>query len=161
MNKILSINEATKVSKQIKQKSRSIVLAGGCFDILHIGHIQFLKNAKKNGDLLFVLLENDSNVKKLKGRGRPINSQKDRAQILSSTKYVDYVVLLPNMSTDKDYDKLVYELNPDVIAVSQNSPQIIHNLRQAKKINAKILEVVPQIKDFSTTNLAKLIKQNF
>ncbi|OGH06307.1 MAG: hypothetical protein A2171_00915 [Candidatus Levybacteria bacterium RBG_13_35_9] len=159
MIKIVSPKKAVEISKSLKNKS--IVLAGGCFDILHIGHIQFLKNAKKRGDILFILLESDSNVKKLKGSGRPINSQEDRAQILSSMEYVDYIVLLPNMTKNTDYDKLVYGLNPDVIAVTQNSPQIIHNLRQAKKINAKVMQVIKIINDKSTTNLTKLIKQNF
>lgn len=161
MNKILNTYQAIRVSHKLHDQNKTVVLAGGCFDILHIGHIQFLKNAKKKGDILFILLESDGNVKKLKGRERPINSQKDRAQILSSIKYVDYVVLLPSIESDTDYDKLVYTLNPDVIAVTQNSPQIIHNLRQAKKIKAKVMQVTKIITDKSTTNLAKLIKQNF
>jgi len=161
MEKIINTDDAIKISKQFKQKGNAIVLTGGCFDILHIGHIQFLKNAKKSGDLLFVLLESDSNVTKLKGKERPINSQKDRAQILSVIKYVDYVVLLSNMESNTDYDELVYALKPDIIAVTENSPQIVHNLRQAKKINAKVLQVTKKIEDKSTTNLAKLIAQNF
>ncbi|PIR80196.1 MAG: glycerol-3-phosphate cytidylyltransferase [Candidatus Levybacteria bacterium CG10_big_fil_rev_8_21_14_0_10_35_13] len=161
MEKIINVDDAIKIGKQLKQKGNTIVLAGGCFDILHIGHIELLKNAKRKGGQLFVLLENDKNVKKLKGKGRPINSQKERAIILSSLGYVDYVVLLPDMTSNKDYDKLVYLLNPDIIAVTKDSPQIVHNLRQTEKINAKVLEVTKIIKDKSTTRLAKLIKQNF
>ena len=159
MIKIVSPKEAVEILKRLKNKK--IVLTGGCFDILHIGHIELLKNAKRKGDYLFVLLENDKNVKKLKGKGRPINSQKERAIILSSFEYVDYVILLPDMASNKDYDKLVYLLNPDIIAVTKDSPQIVHNLRQTEKINAKVLEVTKIIKDKSTTKLAKLIKQNF
>ena len=161
MEKIINVDDAIKIGKQLKQKGNTIVLAGGCFDILHIGHIELLKNAKRKGGQLFVLLENDKNVKKLKGKGRPINSQKERAIILSSLGYVDYVVLLPDMTSNKDYDKLVYLLNPDIIAVTKDSPQIVHNLRQTEKINAKVLEDTKIIKDKSTTRLAKLIKQNF
>jgi len=161
VSKILNINQAIRISRKIHDQNKTVVLTGGCFDILHIGHIQFLKNAKKSGDLLFVLLESDSNVTKLKGKERPINSQKDRAQILSVIKYVDYVVLLSNMESNTDYDELVYALKPDIIAVTENSPQIVHNLRQAKKINAKVLQVTKKIEDKSTTNLAKLIAQNF
>ena len=159
MIKIVSPKEAVEILKRLKNKK--IVLTGGCFDILHIGHIELLKNAKRKGDYLFVLLENDKNVKKLKGKGRPINSQKERAIILSSFEYVDYVILLPDMASNKDYDKLVYLLNPDIIAVTKDSPQIVHNLRQTEKINAKVWEVTKIIKDKSTTKLAKLIKQNF
>ena len=161
MSKILNINQAIRISRKIHDQNKTVVLTGGCFDILHIGHIQFLKNAKKNGDYLFVLLESDETVRKLKGSKRPINNQKDRAQILSAVKYMDYVVLLPQMNFNKDYDDLVYKLSPNIIAVTQNSPQIVHNLRQAKKINAKVLQVTKKIEDKSTTNLAKLIAQNF
>ena len=76
------------------------VLAGGCFDVLHPGHIVFLEKAKKAGDYLVVLLESDKKIRKLKGKGRPVHSQKERAEILSALKSVDSVVCLPYMEND-------------------------------------------------------------
>ena len=161
MKKILNIKEALEVSKNIRKNNKTIVICGGCFDILHIGHIRFLEEAKKNGDFLFVLLENDRSVKKLKGKKRPINYQIERAEILSAIIFVDYVILLDEMKTNSDYDKLIFALNPNKIAVTKNDPQEIHNIRQAKQINASVVSVISRIKNKSTTKLTELIYKNF
>lgn len=161
MSKIINIKNAEKISKKLKEKNKIIVVTGGCFDILHIGHIKFLEKAKKQGDFLFILLENDKNVKKLKGSNRPINNQKERAQVLAALSCIDYVVLLNEMKTNKDYDNLIYKINPDIITTTKNDPQGIHNERQAKKINAKVSYVIDRIENKSTGNLAKIISKNF
>lgn len=161
MNKIISVNKAQEISKKLKEKNKTIVVSGGCFDILHIGHIKFLENAKKQGDYLFILLENDENVKKLKGNNRPINNQQDRAQILAAMSFVDYVVPLDEMKTNSDYDNLIYKINPNIITTTKNDPQGIHNERQAKKINAKVCYVINRIEDKSTSRLAEIISKNF
>lgn len=161
MNKIVKLEDAQTISKSLRGKNKTIVVSGGCFDILHIGHIRFLEKAKKTGDYLFILLESDKTTRKLKGSKRPINTQGDRAEILAAISYVDYVVLLDDMNSNKDYDDVVYKLKPDVIATTKNDPQGIHNKRQAKKINAKVVYVINRIKNKSTTNLAKVISNNF
>ena len=84
MKKILSVNQAVKISKELKSQKKTIVIVGGIFDILHSGHIKFLKKSKEYGNYLFVLLEDDIKAKKEKGDKRPINSQKDRAKVLST-----------------------------------------------------------------------------
>lgn len=161
MKKIINDKQAIEISNKLRSKNKKIVLAGGCFDILHIGHITFLEKAKEKGDFLFILLENDNNVAKLKGRGRPINSQGDRAKILSSLIYVDYVILLNEMEKNQDYDQLIFRLKPNVIALTEGSSQKIHAQRQAEQINAEVIEVTRQLQDKSTTNLAKIILKNF
>ncbi|MBI2031387.1 MAG: adenylyltransferase/cytidyltransferase family protein [Candidatus Levybacteria bacterium] len=158
MNRIIKPKEAIKVSKEFKKQGKKIVLVGGCFDIVHIGHIKFLENSKKKGDILFVLLESNEKVKKLKGEGRPINSQIERAYVLQSIKYIDYVILLPNMKNDDDYDKLISQLKPGVIATIKNDSMIEHKKRQAKLVGAKIRYAMSRIKNKSTTQLVKLIK---
>ncbi|MCL5435360.1 MAG: adenylyltransferase/cytidyltransferase family protein [Patescibacteria group bacterium] len=161
MNRIITTEKAIKISKKLKRMGKRVVLAGGVFDILHIGHIKFLEAAKKRGDVLFVLLENDENVKKYKGENRPINSQANRALLLSALKPIDYVVLLKEMKGNSDYDNLVINLKPDVIATTKKSPQEIHNKRQAKLINAEVASVINRILDKSTTKLADIIaKEN-
>src|SRR3989344_3544914 len=159
---ILTVEDSIRLSEKLKQQGRQIVLVGGCFDILHLGHIKFLKNSKNLGDILFVLLESDETVEKLKGKDRPINNQIQRAQILSALSMVGYVVLLPEMKTDKDYDKLVAQINPAFIAATQDDPNISHKKRQARLFGGKLKIVTKRIKGKSTTKLAKLIsKQNF
>ncbi len=160
MNRILDTKKAIKISRKLRGDGKKIILAGGCFDILHIGHIKFLEAAKRSGDVLFILLENDKSVRKLKGENRPINTQEERAVVLSSLKPVDYVVILPDMKTNSDYDKLIINLKPDVIATTKKSKQVIHNLRQAKLVEAKLALVVNRISNRSTTRLAQLIAKN-
>jgi rfaE bifunctional protein nucleotidyltransferase chain/domain len=161
MNKIINLEEAQEISENLRKKNKSIVIVGGCFDILHVGHIRFLKKAKKTGDFLFILLESDKTTKKLKGEKRPINTQSDRAEILASLSCVDYVVSLNDMNSNRDYDEIVYKLKPDVIAITKNDPQEIHNKRQAKKINAKVVYVISRIENKSTSKLAEIISKNF
>lgn len=161
MNKILTVKEAIKVSKNLKLSGKTVVVSGGCFDMLHIGHIKFLEKAKQQGDYLFILLESDATVEKLKGKGRPINNQKDRASMLAALSYVDYVVILSELKTNNDYDGLVEKINPNIIATTKNDPQAVHNKRQAKKINARVSYVVNRIRNKSTTKLARIISKNF
>ncbi len=161
MNRIISTQKAIKISKKLRKEDKKLVLAGGCFDILHVGHIKFLGAAKKRGDVLFILLESDKNVEKFKGKNRPINNQKERAIVLSSLRPVDYVIALELMKTNSDYDKLIINLKPNIIAVTKKSPQILHNLRQAKIIDAQVIEVIGRITNKSTSRLADLIvKEN-
>ena len=133
-----------------------IVLTGGCFDILHVGHVRFLSEAKKMGDCLVVLLENDKNVKKLKGKNRPVFIQKERAEMLSALGNVDLIVLLPTMENDSDYLNLVMKIKPDIIAVTENDPHIEKKRGQAKQIGGE-LKVIPSIKTLSTSALAKIV----
>lgn len=161
MNKIISLKKAIKISKKLHLDKKILVISGGCFDILHLGHVKFLKNAKKQGNLLLILLESDESVEKLKGKERPINSQTERAEILAAINFVDYVLLLNGIKSNEEYDKLIKDLNPDIIAVTKNDPNVIHNQRQAKQIGASVLKVIARIPNKSSTNLAKLISKNF
>jgi rfaE bifunctional protein nucleotidyltransferase chain/domain len=133
-----------------------IVLVGGCFDILHIGHVRFLSEAKGMGDYLIILLESDKKAKKLKGRNRPVFIQSERAEMLSALRSVDLIVLLPMMENDKDYLNLVMRIKPDVIAVTENDPNIEKKRRQAKEIGAE-LKIIPFTKTFSSSKLVKLL----
>ncbi len=139
-----------------KEKKGRIVLAGGCFEILHIGHVRFLSEAKKMGDYLIVLLENDEKVKKLKGKNRPIFTQQIRAEMLSALVCVDLVVLLPMMENDNDYSTLVMKIKPDIIAVTENDPRIEKKKHQAETVGGK-LRVIPFVKTLSTSALAKIV----
>lgn len=161
MDKSLSIEEAIKVSEKIKQEGKTIVLVGGCFDILHIGHLRFLKEAKKRGDFLFVLLESDEKIKEIKGKNRPINTQEDRAIILGALNIVDYIILLPLLKTNQDYDDLISKVKPNIIATTKDDPTKFHKERVGKIVNAKVVDVIGKVSDASTTRLAKLIAKEF
>lgn len=156
MNKILNLQEANSTVANLKKNKKSIVLVGGCFDILHIGHIRFLQEAKKKGDRLLVLLENDKKVGLLKGKNRPLFTQKERAAVLSAISCVNYVILLPFINTDSEYNNLVLSLKPDIIAVTENDPNLGKKKMQAELVKGK-MEIIPFVKTFSSSKLAKLL----
>jgi|SRR3989344_8819330 len=157
MKNILNIKEAIKLNKDLKKQGKKIVLAGGVFDILHIGHITFLEKAKKEGDFLVVLLESDEKVKRSKGEVRPINTIDDRAILLCALKSVDFVVKLPLIESNDDYDRLIEKINPNILVSAYGDKEIEHKKRQAKKFGIELKIVMKVLKDKSTTNLVKLL----
>lgn len=161
MNKIVSTKKAIELVKNFKLQKKKIVLAGGIFDIIHVGHVRFLEKAKQKGDILFILLESDKKAKIEKGNTRPINNQKTRAEILASLNYLDYVVILNNILSDDNYDKLLREIKPDIIAVTKGSTTFTHAKRQSVKTGAKVIEVIPRINNQSTTKIAEFISKSF
>ena len=157
MNQILNINQAIEAAKILHDKNKTIVLAGGCFDILHIGHMDFLEKAKKRGDILFLFLESDEKIKQLKGNQRPIFDQMERAKVLSALKFVDYIILLPEFKKNEEYDTLIKNIKPNIIAVTKNDPNIKHIKRQIKLVSAKIAIVNSKIKNVSSSNILSKI----
>ena len=144
-----------------KNNHEIIVLVGGCFDILHLGHILFLEKAKKLGDKLIVLLESDKRIKEKKGKNRPINSQKNRALILSKLKVVDEIIKLPYLKSDEDYLQIVKKIKPDFIAVSEGDENLAQKKRQAKLTRSKIVKVTKLIPYQSTSRVIEIISQDF
>jgi len=136
--------------------SKKVVLIGGCFDLLHYGHLQFIKSAKKAGNFLVVALEPDEFIKKNKKR-QPIHSQNQRAEILLSLKAVDKVIKLPIMNNSEDYLQLIKKVKPAVVAITKNDPQEQNKRRQAQAVGAKLKIVTPLIKSFSTTKVLQCI----
>jgi rfaE bifunctional protein nucleotidyltransferase chain/domain len=157
--KILTTQEAVKVAEKTRAENKKIVLAGGCFDILHVGHITYLEGAKKKGDVLFVLLESDEKIKKVKGEKRPINSQKDRAAVLQALSPVDYIIPINNLKGDSDYDKLVSSLKPAIIAITKGDSARSHKERQGGLTGAKVVEVADPIVNQSTTRLIEILNE--
>jgi len=136
-------------------KDKTIVLVGGCFDLIHFGHLKFLEAAKKQGNYLIVALESDDFIKKNK-RKISVHQQNERAEILSSLDMIDMVILLPLFKSNNDYFELVKTISPSFIAVTEGDPQLENKRKQASKIGAKVKEVVTNLKDFSTRNIAKV-----
>jgi FAD synthetase len=132
------------------------VLVGGCFDLLHFGHISFLKEAKKLGTHLIVALESDESASRMKGPARPIHTQKQREEMLLSLSFVDEVILLPPLKTDQEYLDLVIKVSPDVIAITQGDPIKEKKQHHANHIHAQLIEI-PKIHTPSTSQLAKLL----
>lgn len=154
---ILSYQDAKKI--QEKYGERKIVVAGGCFDLLHIGHISLLEGAKKQGDILVILLESDAAIQKKKGINRPIHNQKQRAQLAGALRTVDIIVMLKDTMLDEDYDNLLTVIHPSIIATTENDPSISHKKRQAEKVGAQVITVNKYIPEVSTTKLLTILSK--
>lgn len=159
MNKIFSIEQVAQLSADLHKQNKKIVLVGGCFDILHRGHLAFLEKAKAAGDVLIVLLEHDDHIKKMKGAHRPINTQQDRAYLLSHLTLVDAVVLLPALVDNTFYDNLVLQIKPAIIATTAGDSNRVHKERQAQQIGAEVIDVTPTINNQSTTQLLSILNE--
>ncbi len=144
-------NDMQSYQKAVSESAK-IVLVGGCFDLMHIGHIRFLKQAKKAGDLLVVVLESDEFIQASKHR-EPVHSQAMRAEQLASNRYVDVIVLLPYLTSHQDYDAMVAALAPDVIATTAGDSGQIHKIRQAHALGIELMEVTPLITDYSSSSI--------
>ncbi len=152
MANLLTISQISKIAESLKKQKRSIVLAGGCFDVLHPGHIIFLQKAKKAGDILIILLESDEKIKKLKGVNRPVHNQKERSLVLSALSFVDYIILLPNFKKEAEYDDIILKIRPDIIAATSGIGDY-HHKRSARLVGAKIKYVTKIIGSYSTTKI--------
>lgn len=109
--KVRGLKELVKIREKLKRQAKTVVFTNGCFDVLHRGHIECLRKAKSYGDMLVVGLNSDSSVRKIKGEGRPILPQEDRAEILASLEIVDYVVIF----NEETPQKVIAALVPDVL----------------------------------------------
>lgn len=103
--------EIAKLTKKLKAHGKKIVFTNGCFDLIHAGHINYLESAKNFGDILILGLNSDQSVSSLKGKGRPINSQEDRAYIMAALEVVDYVVIFDE---DTPYE-LIKSIEPHIL----------------------------------------------
>jgi len=144
--------------KKGSNKKRSIVLVGGCFDVLHMGHLAFLEKAKKEGEKLVVMLESDEKIRKIKGKGRPINNQENRAKMLNSLKMVDRVIKLPKMK-DGDYVNLVKKIKPAVIAVTKGDKKTEIKRQMAKLVGARLVEVIKEIPFCSSSRIIEIMNE--
>jgi len=136
--------------------NKQVVLVGGCFDILHFGHIVFLQKAKLEGDFLVVALESDQFIKEIKRR-QSIHNQEQRAQILAALEFVDGVVLLPYFTKTEEYMELVTKVKPAVIAVTSGDTQLKNKQLQAAAVGATVKITTPLLSEFSTTSISTKI----
>ncbi len=112
MKKRHTLAHLLEIIAKEKKKGKRIVLANGCFDLIHVGHIRYLKEAKAQGDVLVVALNSDSSVHGLKGEGRPILNEEERVEIISSFYFVDYITVFE----EANVEKILLTLKPHVHA---------------------------------------------
>ena len=110
-DKVKSLFELKEIVDSLKKQGKKIGFTNGCFDLIHVGHIKYLRAAKKLADILIVAINSDKSVKGLKGNKRPLFPQSERAEILSAFEFVDYVVIFD----EQDPEKTISTLLPDIL----------------------------------------------
>lgn len=138
----------SKFTTGLKKAGKTIVSTNGCFDLVHAGHLKLLREAKRAGDALIVGLNSDSSVKKLKGRDRPVFSEKERARLLLSLEYVDYVVIF----RERDCINFVRKVKSDVhVKDAEYGPHPIEE-DVVRKNGGKLL-FIDKVEGLSSTNI--------
>src|SRR5437879_5513594 len=138
-----------------KRRGRHIVLANGCFDTLHVGHVRYLEGARREGDILVVGVNADSSVCDLKGPGRPILDENARALLVAALRCVDYVVLF----AEPNVEALLEELRPDVHAKGTDyTIETVPERAVAKRLGIRVA-IVGDPKDHSTKGLLDSIRK--
>ncbi len=147
------IYEPDSLAGAFKKANLTVVFTNGCFDILHRGHLELLKFAKSLGDVLIVGLNDDESVRKLKGKGRPINKLEDRAFALLSTKWVDFVVPF----SEDTPERVIRSIKPDVLVKGGDySLDEIVGAEFVMSYGGRV-EIFPYVKGYSTTGIIEKI----
>ncbi len=154
MNKLTRLDKLTEIAKRFKKEGKKIIFTNGCFDLLHLGHVRYLKEAKRLGDILIVGLNSDNSVRSLKGKDRPLVREKDRAEILSALEAVDYIVIF-NESTPKN---LIDNIIPDVLVKGGDWEKEEVVGRDTVEAQGGEVIIIPEVKGYSTTTLIEGIK---
>ena len=136
-----------------RRKGTKIVLANGCFDLFHVGHIRYLAGAKSLGEILIVGINSDRQVRKLKGENRPFMPENERAEIVSALKFVDYVTIFDEPTVTE----LLRAVRPDFHAKGTDyTPETVPEREIVKEFGGQVA-IVGDPKDHSSTDLLKLI----
>ncbi len=137
-----------------RRKGKKIVLANGCFDLFHVGHIRYLSGAKELGDCLIVAVNSDQQVRKLKGEDRPFASENERAEIISSLKFVDIVTIFPEPTVEK----LIRAIRPDFHAKGTDyTTETVPERDIVRECGGQVV-IVGDPKDHSSTEIIEKVK---
>jgi rfaE bifunctional protein nucleotidyltransferase chain/domain len=154
MNSFAPILDRTRLAARVaidRKNRRKIVLANGCFDLFHVGHVRYLVGAKALGDCLIVGINSDEQVRKLKGESRPLIAEQERAEIISALRFVDYVTIFPEPTVEE----LIRALRPDIHAKGTDYTVDSVPEREIVKECGGRVAIVGDPKDHSSTELIK------
>ena len=154
-SKIVSRDALLRRLAEHKRRGQRVVLANGCFDTLHVGHIRYLEGARREGDILVVGVNVDSSVCDLKGPGRPVLDENARAQLVAALRSVDYVVLF----AEPNVEALLQELRPDIHAKGTDyTAESVPERAVAARLGIRVA-IVGDPKDHSTRDLLESIRK--
>jgi len=139
----------------LRKEGKIIALTNGCFDIIHVGHVRYLKEAKKTADILVLALNSDSSVRAIKGDKRPLVGEEERAEILASLEFIDFVTIFNELTPLE----LIIDLKPDILIKGGDwSEEKVVGRDEIKKWGGRVA-IIPEVKGKSTTNIVEKIKK--
>jgi len=154
MGEILDPQVLRRERERLRREGRRVVFTNGCFDLLHPGHIRFLQQAKALGDVLIVAINSDASVRALKGPGRPIFPERERAEMLAALEVVDYVTIFDDLTPRA----LIADLLPDVLVKGGDwRPEEIVGREEVEAAGGRVLSL-PYYEGYSTTRLIERIR---
>lgn len=154
-SRIIEREKLEALSKRLKDAGKRIVSTNGCFDILHVGHVRILEQAREFGDVLVVGINSDASVRVLKGEKRPINAELDRAEVLAALKSVDYVTIFGEQ-TPVEFLKL---LQPHIhVKGADYKPEQLEETPIVEQYGGRV-EILPLVPNKSTTSVVDRINQ--
>jgi rfaE bifunctional protein nucleotidyltransferase chain/domain len=150
-SKILTLDQLGAESRRLRAEGKRVAATNGCFDILHVGHVRYLAAAQKLGDVLVVGLNGDDSVCQLKGQGRPLNRERDRAEVLAALESVDYVTIFP----EKRATNFLRAAQPSVYAKGGDytTDTLDPEERAVLDDSGTRIEIIPFEKGYSTSEL--------
>ena len=152
--KILSRDDLQTERQRLREAGRKLVFTNGVFDILHVGHVRYLQQARELGDALVVAVNSDASVRQLKGDARPLMNENDRAEILASLAAVDYVTIFDDISPRS----LIAELLPDVLVKGGDyALDQIHGREEVEAAGGRVVSL-PFVEGASTSKLIERMK---
>jgi D-beta-D-heptose 7-phosphate kinase/D-beta-D-heptose 1-phosphate adenosyltransferase len=153
--KILSPDELLGVRQGLRAAGKTLVFTNGVFDLLHVGHVRYLAEARALGDVLLVAINSDRTVHELKGEGRPITNESERAEILAAIRQVDYVTIFDDISPRA----LITQLLPDVLVKGGDYDlDEIHGREEVEAAGGRVVSL-PFIAGASTSAIIERMKQ--
>ncbi len=149
--KVLSLEQLTEARACARAEGRKVVATNGCFDLLHVGHVRYLEDAAKLGDILVVGVNGDASVRQLKGNDRPLNRAEDRAEILAALEVVDWVTIFP----EKRATRFLEAAEPDYYAKGgdYSTETLDPSEKEILEQMGSELKIIPFRAGYSTSNL--------
>jgi D-glycero-beta-D-manno-heptose 1-phosphate adenylyltransferase len=154
--KIVELKELSARAKKLRDAGKRLVATNGCFDLLHVGHVRYLQAARALGDALAVGVNGDQSARELKGAGRPLSNERDRAEVLAALEEVDLVVIFPDLRATRFIEAVapaIYVKGGDYTLETLN----IEEREALQKVGADI-RIIPFEKGYSTTRLLEQLR---
>lgn len=157
MKKIIEKDALKNKLDKLRKEGKKVAFTNGCFDILHVGHVRYLREAKKTADILVLALNSDSSVRAIKGDKRPLTCEGERAEILAALEFIDFVTIFTELTPLE----LIIDLKPDVLVKGGDWPEEkVIGREEIKKWGGRVA-IIPEITGKSTTNIVEKIKKMY